>query len=983
MSSSPKSSSDVVRVVDAANAPTFEFGHSAGITVAKVVLSPSNFKNDTNTPLSSSSSSSVHVATCGNDGYVVVRDLSTKETIAQLSSSSSKEKKSTEEEEEEEQKPINAVATFQDKYIAIASDDHSVKLFTKEEGGEEGEKKKWQFKKNITRFALPAKCVAFSSDGKWIACGGEDTMIKVIDVETSEIKFSLKIPSKGIKSLQFNGENKSILVASDVDGVMTVWTLQPDNSDKTDKNDYDEPGDVKLRATVCPVTDIDAAESMNTVSVRFDGKVVAVPGRENNVEFFNLETFKEIDERKNLQCSDLEHGNKENFSVVSFSPNGKFCFAASKDKKCIVWNVKKNKPIVVLNVSDTNVCSMDWIEGENAVVMTNADGEWAKWENVLSSSELIAEGGSKTNPFFQATSADELRFFSNEEDSKFATKDAMLDGELDDDDDMEDDDGFVEEDEEDEKENRKRELGRPSATAHVSAPVIVAKGPKPQGSFQVNSTKVNPDTVGVQKRRFLCYNTLGSVVATEDTNSGLKNVEMSFHDTSRGGRMPTITDDVGYDLGVCGETGVLLAAKSQIFFKPYESWTKDSEWTLEMPEDERPTSIACGDDFVAVASSQNMLRIFTSYGAQKEVLNFEGPIVTLAAANDSLAVCYREHFSECKLKFKVYDVEKRIEKYAGNVPLSCPDSEEADKSQENIVRLTWMGFVENSSESALAICDSTGICRIYSKQAFSGSWVPCFDSKKARDSDLEKHWIVSLSNKECKTVVCKSAEYGPSVNPKPVLSILPLSVPALQLEGSSFDIEEKGLTAKLALNVCNAAASEKLSNANAKRARDRELAEAKATFDKAMMKCLVEAVKADRLARAGDIAVTFERPAMVDAAAKFAKAMKKSNLAERILMLAEDEDDEEDSSDDEDDEDSSDEEDEKDDGEKAKDDFEAAAKTPAPKPSSVAKQQKVQKENVAVGSSGKKRDSSKSTPSTLKKKARTSAGGDKNPFARK
>ena len=96
-----------------------------------------NFKNDTNT----SSSSSVHVATCGNDGYVVVRDLSTKETIAQLSSSSSKEKKATdEEEEEEEQKPINAVATFQDKYIAIASDDHSVKLFTKEEGGEEGEK---------------------------------------------------------------------------------------------------------------------------------------------------------------------------------------------------------------------------------------------------------------------------------------------------------------------------------------------------------------------------------------------------------------------------------------------------------------------------------------------------------------------------------------------------------------------------------------------------------------------------------------------------------------------------------------------------------------------------------------------------------------------------------------------------------------------------------------------------------------------------
>ena len=110
ISGSMSSSSSDVRVVEATNAPAFEFGHAAGITVAKV-LSPSNFKNDTNTQLLlQRERRAVHVATCGNDGYVVVRDLSTKETIAQLSSSSSssKEKKATDEEEEEEQKPINA-----------------------------------------------------------------------------------------------------------------------------------------------------------------------------------------------------------------------------------------------------------------------------------------------------------------------------------------------------------------------------------------------------------------------------------------------------------------------------------------------------------------------------------------------------------------------------------------------------------------------------------------------------------------------------------------------------------------------------------------------------------------------------------------------------------------------------------------------------------------------------------------------------------
>lgn len=86
------SSSSDVRVVEATNAPAFEFGHAAGITVAKV-LSPSNFKNNSTSTPASEREKSVQVATCGNDGYVVVRDLITKETIAQLSSSSSSSSK--------------------------------------------------------------------------------------------------------------------------------------------------------------------------------------------------------------------------------------------------------------------------------------------------------------------------------------------------------------------------------------------------------------------------------------------------------------------------------------------------------------------------------------------------------------------------------------------------------------------------------------------------------------------------------------------------------------------------------------------------------------------------------------------------------------------------------------------------------------------------------------------------------------------------
>jgi chromosome transmission fidelity protein 4 len=954
-----------VRVVGDSDAPQFLFAHAAGITIAKVFVSNFLKSSAAAAAAANEEKSKSFLATCGNDGFILVRDIETKETIAQVLSSENGGN-DIDFDDHQQQQPINDIAVFQNNKslkIATASDDHCVRLF--EQNMSDGTNK-WEFQKNVTRFALAAKCVAFSHDGEWIACGGEDRMIKVIDVETNEIKFSLETASKGIKSVQFNGRNKSILIASDIDGMIYAWTLKPDNSNKTDKNDFDEPGDIKLRATVCPVTEIDSTDLMNTVSVRFDGKVVAVPGRENSVEFFNLETFKEVDESRNLHSS-LEHCNKENFSVVSFSPNGKFCFTASKDKKCIIWSVKNNEPVVVLNVTDATVCSMDWIEGENALVMTNADGEWAKWENVLSTIELTAIG-LKSNPFFDPAGEEELMFYSEEEDVKFSERDTMID----DDDDDDDDDGFFEKQEE--KENQDKTTSMPATTLFISSSAV-AKGAKPpQESFQLNSTKSNPDNSGIQKRRFLCYNILGSLVATEDKNSGLKNVEMSFHDTSRSGRMPTIPDHVGYKLGVCGEKGVLLAAESQIFFKPYESWTKNSDWTVQMPENETPKTIACGDDFIAVATSQNHLRIFTSYGAQKEVLSFEGPIVTLAASNDSLAVCYREHFSDSKLKFKVFDIEKRIEKYSGNIPLSF-DSDGSKVSD----RLMWMGFVEDSSENALATYDSVGVCRIYSNTSFSGSWTPCFDSRSARDSDLEKHWIVSISNKECKTIVCKSVEYGPSVNPKPVLSILPLSVPVLKLEGSNFDIEEKALTAKLTLNVCKDACNNGLLNNNELRMRERELAEAKANYDKAMMKCLGEAVKDDRLARAEDIAATFERPATLQLAATFAIRMKKSNLAERINMLAN-----EDTSDDES-ESESDERDE-DDKDANKNNFDVAVKIPAPTTIT-----KVQKENVAVVGSVKKRDlkTTTTTPVTDSKKARKAcdekiggSAGDKNPFAR-
>jgi len=53
------------------------------------------------------------------------------------------------------------------------------------------------------------------------------------------------------------------------------------------------------------------------------------------------------------------------------------------------------------------------------------------------------------------------------------------------------------------------------------------------------------------------------VVSTGETGADFNSVEMAFHDQSRAGRIPTITDYHGYTVGVLGERGCALASPAR------------------------------------------------------------------------------------------------------------------------------------------------------------------------------------------------------------------------------------------------------------------------------------------------------------------------------------------------------------------------------------------------------------------------------------
>ena len=703
--------------------------------------------------------------------------------------------------------------------VCTASDDYAVKVFSIAKGG---------FEANVTRFTLPVRAIAWSADGKYVAAGGEDTAIKVIKMEDKSVQFLLECTrSKCIKSLAFDPRG-DFLAATDDNGACFVWVLRPQSDDE-------EPGDVVLNATLAPVA---TGESplLNTAAWRPDGEILAVPGRENDVMFLERGTFKELEWTLKAHTAPI--------SLLRWSPNGKYLLTASQDNTVIIWDVKKKAAVSKMTDTQQLVCGASWKSSGNTVALINGDGQWAIWNDAVP-----AKYASPT----AKVAASEIDFVS-----KIEAADGFVDDEAigEDDDDEEDDEEMADFVEYDDDRRARRGSEKPQII-HVEA------GPKPQAAFQ--SLTVAP--VAGSNRRFLAYNMIGSLVSTTEGN--FSSVEFQFHDTSRLGRIPTIADYNGYTMGVIGEKGCALASpmkdsetESMLYFRCYESWSNDSEWQISMPAGEDILAIATGSSWVAAVTSKRYLRIYSLGGAQKQIISLEGDAVTITGSDDSLAVVWHEAApigpapGDQVLAYAVYNLRYSSQLARGRVPLSAQ------------AKLNYLGF---SEEGMLCSADSTGVVRMRTED-FGGSWVPVYRSSAARSTDGQHHWVVSLSASTLYCIITRTS-VGPTPNPRPVLSMLPLSLPVVIPEHSLGDLEDEAAKASLALSVAQSSGD--------------DIRLALGASEKAAIRLFHAACKAEKLERASDIAETFRQPKSLQAVLKLPAVARQSALVMRINELIE------------------------------------------------------------------------------------------------
>ncbi|KAG2664398.1 hypothetical protein I3760_16G080400 [Carya illinoinensis] len=740
--------------------------------------------------------------------------------------------------------------------LASGSVDHSVKLY-KFPGGE--------FETNITRFTLPIRALAFNRSGSMLAAAGDDEGIKLINTIDGSIARVLKGHKGPVTGLAFD-PNSEYLASIDSTGSVIYWEL---HSGRT----------LHTLNGIAPDTGSDLSV-MNVVSWSPDGETLAAPGLRNDLVMYDRDTAEKL--------FSLRGDHIQPICFFSWSPNGKYLATSGLDRQVLIWDVARKQDID-RHKFDDNICCMAWKPIGNALAVIDVMGKYGVWESVVPSS---MKSPTDDVPNLQSKNSNGLLLFDEDEQDDVDVSGSLSDL-------GEDSHGETEPPsrkrlrkhsayEEDFSEAGSEEWSLPKVDSRKKMncrnkeslnrneglrSIMTSARMKMQEAFQPGATPALPG-----KRRFLCYNMAGSITTIE--HDGYSHIEIDFHDTGKGPRVPSMTDHFGFTVAALNENASVFANSckgeknmSTLMYRPFSTWANNSEWSMRL-EGEEVKVVALGTAWVAAITSSNFLRIFTEGGLQKHILSLDGPVVTAAGFKDELAVV--THASDCLpsndqlLEFRVFNISSGTQPLRGRLPLT-PGS-----------RLTWFGF---SEEGLLSSNDSKGVLRVFTNQ-YGGSWLPLFSASKEKSD--ENYWVVGLNASKLFCIVCKYPDLFPQVMPKPVLTLLNLSFPLASSDLGAEALENEFILNNMHLLQIQKRMEEMAGAGLDTTSLDDEAFSLEVAQDRCILRLIASCCNGDKLVRATELVKLLTMEKSVKGAIKLVTALKLPNLAERFNSVLED-----------------------------------------------------------------------------------------------
>ncbi|KAL6760556.1 hypothetical protein V8C86DRAFT_2550734 [Haematococcus lacustris] len=780
---------------------------------------------------------------CGADGNVCLRDAESLDVKATFKAS--------------ETGGANIMAAHPNRQSAVVGTDQYAKAL---------KLPSCELERNVARSSLPLRALAYSPDGNLLAVGGDAENVRLHNVAEGMVVRQLKCEGY-VRGLAWDPAG-SFLAAAQGDGSLMVWNA--------------ESGKLECRKRLLAKVEPTSSRRCSVAWHPDGGSLLAAPGTDNDVVLFERLSWS--------PSAYLAGGHTKAVTAFAFSPNGLYAASAGEDCVVCVWDLATNKllakaapPGEGAAAAGSHTVGLAWHLTGNALALINAKGQSALWKNCVP--------GDLTGP---AVPMDELAKAADagkpgaEADGDEGSLQALSEAEDDDDDDDNGDAGDADAGVEEGGKEADKPLSKPGVVARRFRPIrpSAPAGPPPQGPLQPCSTPPAPPGSGPHAgSRYLCYTMQGCVISRPVEDHHV--IEVSLHDTRRaagtGGRVPLLTDFYGFTLGALGERGVAYGcpptpeAPSMLVYRSFDAWAANSDWTTGLPAGESVVALAVGQSFLAAATSTHTLRLFTLAGLPTAIITLPGAPVALAAQGQQLAVV--THAGDPSVHTKSQNLHVAVYALGSNsCVLSCP----CPLTPGVGALLTWMAF---TSEGLLAVGDSTGLLRLRSPQ-FGGCWVAVWDGAAAAGATKgsQVHWPVAITGTTVYSILCSAQQPYPQMAPRPFFTTSPLSIASLQVEGGNAALEGEHLLTSIMVSSaclkCEAAGG----GWEGTQAAD-ELLTRQTEADRCLLKIFQAALKADRQARALEVASLLSLHRSFEGALRLAAHHRASGLADRISLF--------------------------------------------------------------------------------------------------
>ncbi|XP_055935978.1 WD repeat and HMG-box DNA-binding protein 1-like [Argiope bruennichi] len=715
---------------------------------------------------------------------------------------------------------VSAVA-FKKGFIYLSADSFKVSAYTFPEA---------EFDQIVAQFSTTVYHIACSYDGKLIASGGGDFIIKVFDTSDKSLA-EFRGHDGPILSIAIDPKGK-YLASSGCDGTVRVWLLSSQECVKT-LNLFKKSNDFNTSTTLC------------RLSWSTDGQFLAIPV-ETEVCFYQRDTW-----QSKFSLSDACI--TKTLSIVTYSPYGKYLAAASMNGQMLVWDVETKKCVSrKLHEKELAVCGLAWHPSGKELAFCDIEGQMGLYSSPLNSvPEKIIDVQDSSQPA--------------SEDFEMNDLDTLVDGEaVEIDDDNAFDIGAIKaslepkifgEDSEDIPEIIKTE---------PETKIQIVEAPKPpiQKPFQPSSTPVNLD------RRFMLWNNVGIVRCydTEEENS----IDVEFHDATV--YHPLHLNNIhNHTLAALSTEALLLGSPksdettSKLECLHFGTWDSNKEWIVEMPENEEIEAVALGDGFAACVTDKKFIRLYTISGIQCEVFLMPGPVVCCTARGNQLLVVFHKGLGiEGDQCLNMMIVKVNLEKHSSVKECFLPLSSKSF--------LSWLGFTD---EGTPCIVDSSGILSLLNTSC-GVKWIPVADTTANMKGKSNTYFVLGLSEikQEIRCILCKGSKY-PSLLPRPNIAVLPFSLPFCEMSTDKGRLEEENQRYAIAHKCIEILLKEGFdldseSNAIQKKRMD------------VLLKMFALATRTDREFRALNVAELMPNPVAVQGAIRYATQRHRIALAERL-----------------------------------------------------------------------------------------------------